>query len=120
MPVSVLLNEAASVILNSQGNGTAHLGPLTAYESWQPSTGAVSVATNSNEAQCAIYMGDQPVQQNLVGTTLSGSTGDSTGLGGLVPMQTGQYIWAVWTGGDPGSLATIKVQGSKNLVAHND
>lgn len=109
------LNEYTTATLDGTGSATVQLGPLTAYETWLPSTAAVSVSTNTQEAQCQVYLGDQPIQANFIANTLSGSTGDTTGLPGN-PLKTGQYVWAVWTGGDAGSIATLKVIGTRRLA----
>jgi len=104
----------ATVILNGAGAGTVKLGPVGAREVWNPSSASVSVSTNTNEAQCRLYVGDTPIAANFRDGTLSGSTGDSSGrVGGPIPL--GWYVWAVWTGGDAGSVATLNVYGSKDV-----
>jgi hypothetical protein len=105
----------ATVILNGSGAGTARAGPISARETWQPAVASVSVATNTSEAQCKIYIGDSVSPANFIDGTLSGSTGDSTGnvAGSQVPL--GYYIWAVWSGGDAGQVATLNVSGAKTI-----
>lgn len=105
----------ANVVLDGSGKGTAKAGPLSARETWQPEVASVSASTNAAEAQCRIYSGDAPIPANYVDGTLSGSTGDSTGHVAGNQLRKGSYIWAVWTGGDPGAVATLKVTGSKLL-----
>jgi hypothetical protein len=84
--------------------------------SWQPSTIAVSVATNVAEAQCNLYLGIGPFPGSLLGATSTGSTGDSTDCSATV--WPGQELIAVWTGGDPGSIATMSVFGTKTVPAY--
>lgn len=106
---------SVTVVLNGSGTGTAKIGPSGAFETWQAQAAAVSVATNSAEAQCRIYLGDSAIAPNFVDSTLSGSTGDSTGRVSARPLRLGDYIWAVWTGGDPGAVATLNVTGTRTV-----
>jgi hypothetical protein len=111
----VPLNETAMVVLNGSGAGTAKLGPLTAREVWWPTQVSVRVNQNpTNEAQCLIYVGLTNTQENFRGGTFSGSSGDATGLvTGKVPK--GEFVWAVWTGGDAGQTAYMIVTGEKDV-----
>ena len=106
---------SVTVALNGSGGGTARIGPAGAAEMWQPAIASVSVSTNASEAQCRIYIGDQPTQANYVDGTLSGSTGDSTDRVSARPLKLGDYIWAVWSGGDAGSVATLNVTGTRTV-----
>lgn len=105
----------ATVALDASGNGTVKIGPIGSREVWSPAVASVSVSTNVNEAQCRIYAGDSAIPANFIDGTLSGSTGDSTDRvsGSSVPL--GSFIWAVWTGGDTGSVATLNVTGTKTV-----
>lgn len=105
----------ATVVLDGSGNGRCKVGPAGARELWSPAVASVSVATNTAEAQCRIYIGDTPTPANFIDGTLDGSTGDSTDRvsGSQVPL--GWFIWAVWSGGDPGSVATLNVTGTRTI-----
>lgn len=105
----------ATVVLNGSGNGMAHIGPVGSSEVWSPASASVSVSTNVNEAMCKIYVGDSAIPANFRDSTLSGSTGDSTGRVSGAPVKLGSFIWAVWSGGDPGSVATLNVTGMKEI-----
>lgn len=104
-----------TVVLSGAGGGTAKIGPTNAREVWSPEVASVSVATNTNEAQCRLYVGDAPTANNFVDGTLSGSTGDSTDRVSGRPVPLGDFIWAVWAGGDPGSVATLNVTGMRTV-----
>lgn len=106
---------SVTVVLNGSGAGTAKNGPSGAFETWNAQAAAVSASTNTAEAQCKIYVGDSPTAPNYVDGTLSGSTGDSTGRVSARPLKLGDYVWAVWTGGDPGAVATLNVTGTRTL-----
>lgn len=111
---NVPLAQSAPVQLNASGNGTASIGPLSAREVWHPQSAQVSVATNTNEAECSIYVGDSVAPQNLRGRTFSGSSGD-TNTGLVDTVKSGAKVWAVWTGGDPKATATLTVTGTKDI-----
>ena len=104
-----------TVTLDGSGNGTTRLGPVGPREVWTAAAASVSVATNAAEAQCRIYAGPAATPSYFVDGTLSGSTGDSTDRvsGRAIPL--GEFVWAVWTGGDPGAVATLNVIGTRTI-----
>jgi hypothetical protein len=116
---TVSLNQSGVITLNGAGNGTAQLGPVNGREHWQPAK--ISVKTSQapgsivNEAQCRIFIGADPSDPNYVDGTLSGSTGDSTDSCAGQVIDCGEYIFAAWTGGDPGAQGRVNVQGTKTL-----
>src|SRR5580693_6508180 len=120
MPV-VPLNQSAVVTLNGAGAGTAQLGPVNARETWSPAVASVKTnqdaATIVNEAQCKIYIGADASDPNYVDGTLSGSTGDSTGNVAGQEVDCGEYVWAVWSGGDAGAQGRLNVQGTKVIAS---
>lgn len=105
----------ATVALDGSGNGTAKIGPTGARETWNAAVASVSVSTNTLEAACRIFVGDQPTANNYVDGTLSGSTGDSTDRVNARQLRLGDFIWAVWTGGDSGSVATLNITGTRDV-----
>lgn len=105
---------AGTVVLDGSGNGTVKLGPIGPREKWFPTSAGVSASSHVAEAACTLYVGDAPIRGNFRDATLSGSTGDSSGrCTGPIPL--GWFVWAVWTGGDPGAVATLTVTGSKTI-----
>lgn len=116
MTQSVPLNETATIRLDGSGNGTAKIGPLTQREIWHPSNVHVAANANpTNEALCKVYAGDLPIQQNFRDATVSGSSGDSTDMVNATLIKSGQYIYGVWSGGDPNVIATLNVTGTKDV-----
>lgn len=107
------LMEYASVVLDASGNGRVAIGPKVVREKWSPSQATVSVSSTVLESKCAIYLGVGRVPGQKLGESRTGSSGDTYGFGALA-LQPGQHIVAVWTGGDPGALATIGVFGEKS------
>jgi hypothetical protein len=117
MAVTVALGPegTAQAVLDGTGAGTAKVGPLTDRENWTLATASVSCSSNVLEAACRIFVGDVVTAANYVDGTLSGSTGDSTDNVAAAPCPKGTYVWAVWTGGDAGAVATLSVNGTKTI-----
>jgi hypothetical protein len=114
---TVPLSESNSVILDVNGNGTVRIGPDEPAARWSPTVISVSVNTNVLEASAQIYAGAAPVQQYFVDATFTASSGDSTAniAGSVIARTQLPYIFAVFTGGDPGSQATLSVSGTKDI-----
>lgn len=119
--VTVPLNQSAVCTLDENGDGTAQLGPINGREVWSPLVVSVSVNEDTvfNEAQCQVFCGEDTSQPNFVGNTLSGSTGDSTDNVAGQQIMCGQYVFAVWTGGDPGQQGFLNVTGTKVINGAN-
>jgi hypothetical protein len=114
MTQTLPLSENVTVKLNAFGDGTAKIGPRAHGVTWQAQTASVKVAGQpTNEASCSIYVGGSATDENFVGATFTGSSGDTTGAVAAMgsQMQLGTYIWAVWHNGDPGATATLTVSG---------
>jgi len=106
-----------NVTLNSSGNGIAQVGPISAREIWYPSNAHVSanIGNVTNEAQCIVYVGTTVEANNFRDGTLSGSSGDSTDAISSDQVSMGEYVFAVWSGGDAGAIATLTVTGEKEI-----
>jgi hypothetical protein len=110
------LYQFGTITLNGSGGGTAFIGPTRVREHWQLASASVAVATSVQNATCNLYIGSFINNQTFVSQTVTGSSGDTCGLGGT-DIQTGMKIWAVWTGGDAGQLATVTVIGTYTIGA---
>jgi hypothetical protein len=117
-PLSVAQSaDFATVVLDGSGNGTASLGPTRVREHWQLSAASVFVNQNpTNQAQCQLYVGSTPTIQNFTSQTVTGSSGDTCGLGGI-DIQSGMKVWAKWTGGDAGQTAIVTLIGTFTIGA---
>lgn len=111
----VSLSEQTPITLDIAGNGTARLGPITAREVWYPANIHVTVSTNVLEAVCEIFVGDGTGNNNFRDATFTGSSGDSTDKVNADVIKKGHFIFAKWTGGDPGSQAILLVTGEKEV-----
>lgn len=117
---TVPLRETAFVRFDGSGNGTAKIGPISAREVWHPSNVAVSgndpaTGPPTRESQCQIYIGMDPSLANYRDGTVNGSTGDSTDKVNADTVRCGQYVWAVWIGGDAGARGILTVTGTKDV-----
>jgi hypothetical protein len=116
----VPLNTSATVTLNGSGNGQASVGPRNVRERWQIVNVAVATtqgaANVTNDAQCQIFYGNTSNLGQLIDTTLTGSSGDSTDAAASVgDIWQGQVITAVWTGGDANAVAVMSIFGTKTI-----
>jgi len=68
--------------------------------------------TPTHEAECTLYLSVGPTIGTKLGTTRTGSTGDTFGFGGLT-IPPGLGVLAVWEGGEPGVTATLGIFGTK-------
>lgn len=111
------LSASVSTTLDANGNGTAQGGPTLPGTAWLPTIASVSTneETVTNEAECKIYAGSYAGNGTFVDGTLSGSTGDSTQNIAGKTIYPGQYVWAVWTNGDPGVQAFLNVTGTRRV-----
>ena len=114
MAQQVNLTETGDTTLDGDGNGTAKLGPTGNGEVWTPASVSVICSSNASEATCALYAGTSPTAPYFKDLSVDGSTGDATDRCN-VPVPKGSYVWAVWTGGDPGATATVNVDGTKAI-----
>lgn len=105
---------AVATCVLSGGDGTASAGPTGTREVWSPEVVSVSVATNVAEATCLVYAGSQPIQSCFVDGTTWGSTGDSTS-NFTSQVYPGQQVFAVWSGGDDGQVATLVIRGTRQI-----
>ena len=108
---SLPLNENVQIAMNASGNATLTIGPQNVYQVWQISGISVSTSTANSVASCSVYQGSGPNGQFLGGTYNASQNSGSFGI----TLYPGQTICAVFTGGDPGSVATMAVIGTVNV-----
>jgi hypothetical protein len=109
------LDTFATATINAAGGATVPLGPGYPREHWQPGSAYVSVATNVNEASCVLFIGSSPQSATAIAQTSKGSSGATCAMSGDLP--PGWKIWAVWSGGDTGSTATLHLTGQRTIGA---
>ena len=120
MSKTVPLNASARVTLDASGNGQVSIGPANLRERWIAKNVAVATAqavgSVVNDAACQIFYGSTSNLGDLIDSTLTGSSGDSTDAAASVgDIHNGQVITAVWAAGDAGAVAVISVFGTKTI-----
>jgi hypothetical protein len=105
-----LATPAASVTLDANGNGVTSLGPTRVREHWQVTSASVKTgqlaSAITNDANCIISIGPTIATSTFVSQSITGSSGDTCGLGGW-DITPGYSVWAQWLAGDPGAVATL-------------
>ncbi|HEX5566666.1 MAG TPA: hypothetical protein VFY14_07005 [Streptomyces sp.] len=108
-----VLDTYGSVVLDAAGYGTVTLAPES-FRTWQVTL--INVRTDQGVLQtpipqCTVYLGSVGPGQ-IVSQTYMGNR--STGSGGL-HVQPSQPLIVEWTGGVPGSRATVSLYGTQQM-----
>ena len=107
------LNTSGSVTLNASGAGTVQLGPQAA-ETWQLASAGVTVpsASLSSPPTIIIYAGSSPTPGYFVDGSYNGQLNNTGKVSGIT-IFPGQAVFAVFSGGTPGNIATLSVFGTR-------
>lgn len=111
-----LTEETAVITLDGFGAGTAKVGPIGQREApWIVKSASIKANSDpTNEATCQVFSGNDTSQSNFRDNSFSGSSGDATDkVAGVLQMN--QFVFAVWSGGDPGVQATLTVVVEKSI-----
>lgn len=112
MPVlDVALDDAASGTLDDNGDALIRIGPPHPGVMWTVTTAAVSTNSNERIPNCRLYR-DAVNESHFLGGTVNGSQ-DSTELNEV--LHHGNALYAHFTGGDPGRIATLSVFGTMRV-----
>ncbi len=111
---TVPLSEFATVTLDGSGNGTAKIGPKAHGVVWHPTVASVKTSTKVKSPICNIYAGSLVNDQSFIDGTYTGEADSTDSIAGQ-ELHLGQYVWAVWTGGDVGATGTVTVTGTKDI-----
>ncbi len=110
------LDGQVSGVIGAGGTVTLRAGPMGVGTSWELDQASLSTSTGATDASTvAVYTGPQAIASFFVAQSYAGG-GSSVGLPGLA-LLPGEFVYAVWTGGTPNALATLKVTGQKNALA---
>jgi hypothetical protein len=81
---------------------------------WHPTVASVKVSTATRSPQCVVYAGDSATDANFVDGTYTGNQNGTSNIAGQ-EIRLGLYVFAVWSGGDPGAEATLSISGTKDI-----
>lgn len=114
MNTEVPLSDFVQVTLDGSGNGTARIGPRAHGQLWKPTVASIKMtgSTPTGQATCYVYAGGYVGDANFIDSTYD-VLNDSTDRVSGQALQLGQYVFAVWSGGNPGATATLTVNGTK-------
>jgi hypothetical protein len=111
------LDTYGTVTLDSSGNGTVRIGPPSGVM-WKPEVVSIFTSTATLFPVCNIYVGGSSSPGQRIDGTYTGNQNSTTNIAGSL-VYHGQYVWAVWTGGDVGAVATLSIVG-KSVVGYRD
>lgn len=107
------LDEPSSVVFDSNGVGISYLGPNGARESWNIAFISVT-STSVNDVPTVKFYRGSVVPSNFVTGTFSGSL-DVDSQPNLI-LRSGERFYAYWEGGDPGTVGTFRLEGTRVVV----
>lgn len=105
----------AQAIVNGAGAAVVTVNPQGLGTRWYPVKADITTTTGVNDAStCQLFLGAQSVATQIGGTSFSGG-GDTFGLAGHV-LGPGDLLIAVWAGGHPGDIATLRITGDQVVM----
>lgn len=102
------LRTSATVALDQSGNGQIVLGPQRANESWKVERISTAITPNSDKAQLRVYANSISDGSYLDGSRRAYQDTSETNIS-VPSMET---LVFVYSGGSPGSYATISLVGT--------
>lgn len=105
-----------SAVIPASGTVSLQAGPQGVGARWALDQAGIATSVGAADtATCAVFAGPLALAPFLVAQSYAGG-GDAIGLAGYT-LQPGEFVFAVWTGGTPGSTAQLKVAGTKSVLA---
>lgn len=112
MAVRLTLDESGQVTLDGSGNGALRIGPLYTAQTWMPTQINVQTSTNVKEPVFKYYRNSVGAT-SFLGGTYTGSN-DQSDISGQI-LHPGEAFVCVWTGGDAGAIASVNLNGEKEI-----
>lgn len=112
----VALAEYATGTLNGSGAGTIRVGPRAHGVVWRPKIASIlmSGSTPSGLATVYVYTGPRASQEYFTDATYDVNNAATDSVGGT-ELRLGQYVWAVWTGGNALATVTLTLTGTAQV-----
>lgn len=117
MPRTVSLAVSASITLDGNGNGTIEVGPNVPGEVWHPGSTSISCGGPipvSGTPTLFIYAGNGISNATFIDSTYN-VTGASSSMIAGKSIYPGQNVYAVWSQGPPNQVATLAVNGTRQV-----
>lgn len=106
------LYETGRVFLDGSGNGTVRLSPGIGRERWLITfINITCTQVNATVVPTMTMYRSSPVPQNRIGGSYNG-LGDTNSTDQIL-LNMGEDVYFVWTGGDPGAEAVVRIEGSR-------
>jgi hypothetical protein len=105
--------------VSGSGTATVAVGPSGTGTRWYPKKGDINTTTGAADAStCQIFIGPGTVSEDTLGAGQSYlGGGDTFGLSGEM-LQPGDFVTAVWSGGQPGDTATLRITGDQVVMVY--
>jgi hypothetical protein len=99
-------------VVSGAGAATVRVSPQGLGTVWYPVKADITTTSGpADGSTCQLFLGAQSVATQIGGTSYAGG-GDTFGLAGHV-LAPGDVLIAVWAGGNPGDVATLRVTGDQ-------
>ena len=111
------LTVSASVTLDGTGAGTVALGPTFPRERWLPESTSITCTgtiPTTGTPSVFIYAGYGVAPGNVIDSTYN-VTGAASSLISGRTLISGEKVFAVWSGGPPNQVATLAVNGQRQV-----
>lgn len=108
-----VLDTSGTVTLNASGTGTVTLQP-EGFRTWRVTVINVRTSqgiTTTPVPQCTVYLGAKG-EGSIVAQTWMGNRSTATGD---ITVQPSQPLLVEWTGGVPGTRATVSLYGTQTM-----
>lgn len=111
-PIPGYVGQAA---ISGAGTATIQLGPSGYGVRWYPAQAKISTTSGAADTStCIIYLGVIASASQIGAQSYAGG-GDVIGLPGDM-LQPGEFVIAVWSGGKPGDVATLRLSGIQDSL----
>ena len=102
-------------IVSGAGAATIRVGPTHWGEIWYPVSADIATTTGPlDTSTVAFFLGVISASSQIGGQSYQG--GGDTMSWSSRPVQFGEQVYAVWSGGNPGDLATLRVTGDEDVL----
>lgn len=110
-----LTGAVGQAVVSGSGAATVRIGPQALGTRWYPDKVDLTTSTGVNDSSTVTLYAGTVALANLIGGTSYLGGGDTIGISGMY-LDPGDLLIAMWTGGNPGDNATMRVTGSQVVM----